>query len=257
MSDENSPSRPPRLPLGRLTIDPVTFAGALARIEKLVEAGKGGTVLTPNVDHVVLVEEEPRLLAAYERADLSLADGTIVVWASRLLGKPLPAKVSGSDLMLPLSELAAKRGFRVYLLGGGPGVAEKAEAALRARFPTIDIVGAEGPRVDVDKGKEAHAEIVARIRAARPDILFVGLGCPKQELFMDQVRDEIAPAVALGIGAGIDFVAGTVPRAPKWVSSVGLEWAYRLSREPRRLWRRYLVRDPKFVVILAREMMGR
>ncbi len=253
----NEHLHPPRMRLGRLTIDPVTFEGALARVEKLVEAGKGGMVLTPNVDHVVLVEEEPRLLAAYERTDLSLADGTIVVWASRLLGKPLPAKVSGSDLMLPLSALAARRGFRVYLLGGGEGVAAKAEAALRARFPEIDIVGAEGPRVDVDKGKEAHAEIVARIRAARPDILFVGLGCPKQEIFMDQVREEIAPAVALGIGAGIDFVAGTVPRAPKWVSSVGLEWAYRLSREPRRLWRRYLVRDPKFVVILAREMISK
>ncbi len=242
--------------VGAVTVDEVTFAGALDAIGTLVEARHGGYVLTPNVDHVVLAEVEPALKAAYAEAALSLADGMPILWASRLLGRPLPAKVSGSDLVEPLLALAASRGWSVYLLGGAPGVGEKAAAVLRARLPALRIAGVDAPRIAAPDDAEAAAA-ADRIRAAHPDLVLVALGCPKQELWIHHHAARLGPAVALGIGASLDFVAGVVRRAPRWVSRLGLEWFYRLVHEPRRLWRRYLVRDPKFLGIVWRQLRAR
>lgn len=249
--------RPPRFHIGHLDIDHLTFAEALDAIAGLVESGQGGTVLTPNIDHVVLCEHDALLRAAYASASLSVVDGTPLLWASRLLGRPLPEKISGSDLILPLMKLAAERGFRVYLLGGGPGVAERAGERLRDVVPRLTIVGTDAPQIDTSRGAKGLDEVVARVRAARPDIVLVALGCPKQEIFMHRAAPALRPAVMLGIGAGLDFWAGTAQRAPNWVSAAGLEWLYRLVREPRRLWRRYLVRDPAFLWILLRELRSR
>lgn len=244
-----------RLQLGHVAIDRVGFDQALDAIEQLVRARRGGTVLTPNVDHVVLAETDARLRAAYESASLSLVDGTPVLWASRLLGAPCPEKVSGSDLIEPLLARAEACGFSVYLLGGEPGVAEKAALTIGVRWPLLRVCGWDAPRVDLDEqsGHTQH-EIVQKIRAAKPDLVLVALGCPKQEILMQRVRDAVRPAVLLGLGASLDFLAGTVPRAPRVVSQLGLEWLYRLAHEPRRLWRRYLVRDPKFLVVLMRAL---
>lgn len=243
----------PRVRLGRLAIDKLTFAEALDAIVELVERKEGGTVFTPNVDHIVLAEKDPRLAKAYDEASLSLVDGTPVLWASRLLGEPLPEKISGSDLVLPLMTFAARRGFRVYLLGGNPGVGERAAEHLQRELPGIQIVGTDAPIVDIDRIDEQYDDIVARINAARPDLLLVAFGCPKQEIFMSRIAKAIRPAVAIGIGAGLDFEAGTAQRAPHWMSALGLEWLYRLAHEPRRLWRRYLVRDPEFLRIILRD----
>jgi N-acetylglucosaminyldiphosphoundecaprenol N-acetyl-beta-D-mannosaminyltransferase len=170
-----------------------------------------------------------------------------------MLGIRLPEKISGADLILPLMERAAQRNWRVYLMGAGDGVAELAAAELKKRYGT-HVVGCDAPRVSVDPAAPENLAPLAKIKAANPDILLVALGAPKQEVWMHRCLPQYAPAVALGIGAGLDFIAGTVKRAPQWVSSAGLEWAYRLSREPRRLWRRYLVNDPKFLLILARTL---
>ena len=264
-STPRSPEPPPRaersptksLRLGALRIDDLTFEQALDAIEALVAAGQGGSVFTPNVDHVVLVDEDPRLRAAYDDVSLSLVDGTPVLWASRLLGHPLPEKISGSDLTMPLLARAAKHGLRVYLLGGGEGVAGLAAARAKEQLPGLQIVGTDAPFIDLERDDPKHAAIVARIAAAKPDLVLVALGCPKQEIFIHRVSAAIRPAVALGIGAGLDFIAGTIPRAPRWISAAGLEWLYRLGREPKRLWRRYLVRDPKFLVILLRDLRNR
>ena len=246
-----------RLRIGGVPIDPLTLAQAVDAVGDLVAAGKGGAVFTPNVDHVVEYAENPALREAYEAASLSLADGMPVLWAARLLGTPLPAKVSGSDLVMPLLERCAARGWRVFLLGGGDGVAEKAKAELARTLPALTVVGTLSPRVDMREPAAHRAEIVQAVHNAAPDVVVVGFGAPKQELFIHESREALAPAVLLGLGACIDFIAGTVPRAPKWMSNSGLEWAYRLSREPRRLWRRYLVRDPKFVRIVLRSARGR
>jgi N-acetylglucosaminyldiphosphoundecaprenol N-acetyl-beta-D-mannosaminyltransferase len=245
------------LHIGSLRIDSVTREEALASVEALVRGGEGGAVFTPNVDHVVLAEEDARLRDAYARVNLSLADGMPLVWASRVLGHPVPEKVSGSDFVPSLLERAADRGWRVYFLGGAPGVAALARDKLRERLPRLQVVGVDAPRIDVDDPAEALATQLVPIRAARPQLVLVALGAPKQEIWIDRVRDELRPAVLLGVGASLDFVAGTIPRAPSWMSQLGLEWFFRLTREPRRLWRRYLLRDPKFVLIVGRNLRDR
>lgn len=252
-----TPADRPRFHIGSLDIDDLTQAEALDAIAALVDAGRGGTVLTPNVDHVVLCEHDARLREAYASASLSLVDGMPVLWAARLLGSPLREKISGSDLILPLMKLAARRKDRVYLLGGAPGVAEAAARRLQEAVPGLTLAGTCAPAVDVDREAPVEEEVLARVHAAHPDLVLVALGCPKQEIFMHRVAPALRPAVLLGIGAGLDFWAGTAQRAPSWVSAAGLEWLHRLTREPRRLWRRYLVRDPEFVVILLRELLER
>jgi N-acetylglucosaminyldiphosphoundecaprenol N-acetyl-beta-D-mannosaminyltransferase len=242
-----------RLKLGEVPIDVLTFNGALDAIEGLIQAGRGGYVVTPNIDHVVLADDNTAFRDSYTNASLSLVDGQPLVWASRMLGMQLPEKISGADIILPLMERAADRKWRVYLMGAGEGVAEKAADELRRRYGT-NVVGCDSPRVSVDPDAKENAAPLEKIRAAKPDIVLVALGAPKQEIWMHRCLPQYAPAVALGIGAGLDFIAGTVKRAPEWVSKAGMEWAYRLSREPRRLWRRYLVNDPKFLLILARTM---
>lgn len=240
-----------RLRIGAVPIDVVTFQQALDAIERLVARGEGGAVFTPNTDHVVNAEDQAAFKQAYAEVDLSLVDGKPLLWAARLLGEPLPAKISGSDLVGPLMALAAARRWRVYLLGAGPGVAEKAAEVLRERG--VDIVGTASPFVSKE-GVPDSPEVLAHVRAARPDLLLVAFGSPKQELFIHRSRAELGSAVALGIGASLDFIAGTLKRAPQWMSDAGLEWLYRLSQEPKRLWRRYLVNDPKLALILARQL---
>jgi N-acetylglucosaminyldiphosphoundecaprenol N-acetyl-beta-D-mannosaminyltransferase len=242
-----------RIRIGRLSIDVTDFAGALAIIEERILNRAGGTIFTPNVDHIVLVERDRRFRDAYARAALSLVDGMPVLWAARLLGGHLPEKVSGSDLVIPLAHRAAIRGWRVYLLGGGRGVGELASAKLKQLHPGLNIVGMSAPAIDIDGDPAPRRAIAAEIAATRPDLVLVALGTPKQEIFCDEVQEVLAPAVLVGIGAGIDFVAGTARRAPRWVSTVGFEWAYRLIHEPRRLAGRYLLRDPEFLAICARQ----
>jgi N-acetylglucosaminyldiphosphoundecaprenol N-acetyl-beta-D-mannosaminyltransferase len=246
-----------RIRIGQVPIDSVDLAGALSAIEGLIAARAGGTVFTPNVDHVVLAEHDQRFRQAYRRVSLSLVDGTPVLWAARLLGRPLPEKVSGSDLVVPLVERAAARGWRVFLLGGASHAREMAGQRLTARFPGLQIVGAEGPMIDLGSPLDERLAVAARVAAAAPQLVLVALGSPKQEVFCDEAREILKPAVLVGVGAGIDFVAGVAQRAPAWLSRVGLEWLYRLAHEPRRLAGRYLLRDPEFVVILLRELLRR
>jgi N-acetylglucosaminyldiphosphoundecaprenol N-acetyl-beta-D-mannosaminyltransferase len=244
-----------RLRLGRIEVDSVTFAEALDAVAAMVKAGEGGSVFTPNVDHVVMAYHDDRFCRAYEQASLTLADGMPVLWAARLLGAPLPEKVSGSDLALPLMERAEREGWRVYILGGAAGIGAKAKEQLIVRFPRISIVGVDSPRIDMGAPASSRAEMVARVRASKADIVLVALGAPKQELWIAENARELRPAVLLGVGAVVDFIAGAVTRAPRWMSASGLEWLYRFGQEPRRLWKRYLLRDPEFLIIVLREFL--
>jgi N-acetylglucosaminyldiphosphoundecaprenol N-acetyl-beta-D-mannosaminyltransferase len=164
----------------------------------------------------------------------------------------LPEKISGSDLVLPLMDRAEREGWRVYILGGAPGVGALAAARLVERFPRIQIAGTDAPRIDMDAPASSRAPVLDRLRAAKADVVLVALGAPKQEIFIAEAAPDLRPAVLLGVGAAIDFIAGTAKRAPRWMSSSGLEWLFRLLKEPRRMWRRYLVRDPEFLVIVLR-----
>jgi N-acetylglucosaminyldiphosphoundecaprenol N-acetyl-beta-D-mannosaminyltransferase len=240
---------------GRIWVDALTFDGALDAFEALVAARRGGRVYTPNVDHVVLAEHDTRFAEAYARADLSFADGMPLVALSRLRPVRLPEKVSGSDFLLPLMERAAARGWRVYLLGGMEGVADAAATRLLERFPALHIVGRDPAHIDLAASREERGREIDRIKATSPDVVLVALGAPKQEIWIDDVASALAPAVLIGVGASLDFLAGTAVRAPRWMSKVGLEWLHRLSKDPKRMVQRYLVRDREFPAILARQVL--
>lgn len=244
---------PARVPLGRLLIDPVTLEVALGRIEQLVMRGHGGAVYTPNVDHLVRAERDREFCRAYAEADLCLADGTPLLWACRLLKRALPEKVSGSDLVQPLLRRAAGLGWRVYLLGGAPGVAADAASLLTGQG--VNIVGHDAPRIALEGPDDETPAALQRIRRAAPDLLLVALGAPKQEVWIHRHALALGPAVSVGVGASLDFLVGRVRRAPRWMSRAGLEWLFRLAQEPRRLWRRYLLDDPAFLGIVLREWL--
>ncbi len=246
---------PARIFIGSLPVDVIDMQAALDRIDDLVVDKRGGRVFTPNVDHVVQGEHDARLRAAYSDVSLSLADGMPLLWAARLLKTPLPEKVSGSDLIWPLMRLAAERGRRVYFLGGAPGSAELARQKLQQQLPALQVVGTDSSRVDMNGSAEIQRPILERIAAARPDLLIVALGAPKQEIWSSEHREQLGTAVALGLGASLDFIAGSLRRAPRWMSNAGLEWAYRLAQDPRRLARRYLLRDPQFLRIIAGQLL--
>lgn len=206
-------------------------------------------VVTPNVDHAVMFQQHAGLRGAYADASLVLADGFPVLMAARLLRRPIPERVPGSDLVPALLETAAlefllageeAKPLRVFLLGAGPGVADRAAGAIHHRYPGVNVVGTFSPPLGFENDDRTNQEILDGIAAAKPDLLIVGLGAPKQELWVHRHRDQIAAPVALCVGATIDFLAGEKPRAPVWMRRAGLEWLHRLLSEPRRLAKRYL-----------------
>ncbi|HEY0826413.1 MAG TPA: WecB/TagA/CpsF family glycosyltransferase, partial [Ramlibacter sp.] len=213
-------------------------------------------VVTPNADHVVNLERDPALRAAYARADLVIPDGMPVVWASRLLGTPVKERVTGSDLMPRLCELAAQRKLKVFLLGGAQGVAARAADNLVRANPGLVIAGTSCPPWGFERDPEQNAKVVQAVRDGGADLVFVCLGAPKQEVWIMRNLGSFDRGVFLGVGAAVDFCAGTLRRAPKWMQRAGLEWLYRLAKDPRRLAVRY-ARDLFFFVLVARELWRR
>jgi N-acetylglucosaminyldiphosphoundecaprenol N-acetyl-beta-D-mannosaminyltransferase len=199
-------------------------------------------VVTPNVDHTVLLSESPRLHEVYRDAGLVLADGWPVVLAARLLRKRLPERVAGSDLVPALCKAAQQqnRPLKLFLLGAMPGVAEQAKANIEARWPVVNVVGLYSPPLGFEKNDAENTRILQQVADARPDVLVVGLGAPKQEYWVHEHFARIAAPVALCVGATIDFLAGNKKRAPRWLRRLGLEWLHRMASEPKRLAKRYL-----------------
>jgi N-acetylglucosaminyldiphosphoundecaprenol N-acetyl-beta-D-mannosaminyltransferase len=246
-----------RVTLFGVTIDNVSAAEAVERVRELLEDGSQHYVTTPNTDHVVRLQKDTALRQAHAEASLVLADGWPVVQACRILGRPLKGRVTGADLLPNVCEMAAKSARSLYILGGMDGVAERAAHNLRARYPGLRIAGTYSPPFGFERDAEECRRIVERIDRARPDLLAIGLGCPKQELWIAKHRHEMQFGVALCIGAAIDFAAGNLSRAPQWMQHNGLEWLYRLAQEPGRLWKRYLVDDMAFARVVAREWFNR
>jgi len=214
------------------------MAQTLDRVERMIHAGKPGFFITANLQYAMLTARDPRLPPVNQQAAFILADGMPLVWASRWRTVQLPERVAGADLVPALCERAALRGHRVFLLGGAPGIADEAARRFKELFPTIQIVGIEVPPFR-ELTNEENAALIGRIRAAKPDLLFVALGQPKGELWLAKHGEELGVPAAVQIGGSLDFVAGRVSRAPRWIQRIGMEWAYRLWREPRRLALRY------------------
>jgi N-acetylglucosaminyldiphosphoundecaprenol N-acetyl-beta-D-mannosaminyltransferase len=239
-----------RVSLMGMQIDDVTEAGAVAAISEALERGEGGWVITPNLHHLRSHARQAELRKFFECADLVLADGMPLVWASRLKGTPLPARVAGSDLIWSLSEEAARHGRSVLVVGGDRESGWMAARKLHERCPGLRIAGMLYPPHGFDSDPYALERIAETLEETRPDIVYVGLGFPKQERVIAVLRERFPGIWFLGIGMSIEFVGGEVGRAPRWMQRSGLEWFHRLVHEPRRLARRYLVEGLPFAARL-------
>lgn len=226
------------------------FAGYL---RQTIQDGDPKYVMTCNVDHLINVNKDDHFRHIYQEADAVLADGMPIVWASRLIGRPLKQKVSGSDLLPELGYEMERRRYRLFFLGAAEGVAEAAKCNLLEQFPALHIVGCYSPSYGFENNEEENRRIVALLKEAKPDIVLVGVGSPKQEKWIYRYYREYQAPVSIGIGATFDFLAGRVRRAPRWMQRTGTEWIWRLMQEPGRLWKRYLIEDVKFLRLLIRE----
>ena len=233
--------RAARISLLGMPVDAVSEPQAVGAIVAALDAGRGGTVITPHLEILRRYVQDPSVRGHFGTAGLIVADGQPLVWASRVMGRPLPERVAGSDLIWSLAGECALRGRGVFLLGGAPGACEAARDRLREFYPGLDIRGWCSPPVGFDRDPAAMAALKAELREARPDVVFVALGFPKQERVIAELRGALPQAWFLGVGVSLSFVAGHVARAPDWAMRYGLEWFHRLLQEPRRLARRYLV----------------
>jgi exopolysaccharide biosynthesis WecB/TagA/CpsF family protein len=229
--------RPPIAILG-VPFDNVTLAEAVVEIESMVASHQPHYLVTANVDFLVQAQSDLELRHILTDADLVLCDGTPVLWASRLLGNRLPERVAGADLVPVLLGIAAEKKYRVFFLGATPDSARQAVNRLQREHPSLLIVGHYSPPFSALMEMD-NDEIKRRIHEAQPDLLFVAFGCPKAEKWIALHYLELGVPVAAGVGATIDFLAGRVKRAPRWMQRAGMEWVFRLVQEPRRLWRRY------------------
>lgn len=234
-----------RVRLCGVEVDALDEREALDRIEAMIAERRPRLMVVVNASKLVLASDEPRLREIIARADLVTADGMSVVWGAKLTGGHLPGRVTGIDTMERLVARAAERGWRVFFLGAKREAVETAVANLRRAHPSLVVAGL---RDGYFKGREA--EVAEEVRAARADVLFVAMGSPAQEYFLAEHLETMNVPFSLGVGGSFDHVAGFSRRAPRWMQRAGLEWFYRLASEPRRLWRRYLVGNTRYALLL-------
>lgn len=251
MSPKRSIVTPPpggRTEVAGVTLDRCTEADVVSYVIARSRAGEGGWVVTPNVDICRQIGRNAQARALVERATLVVADGMPLVWASRVKGEPLPERVAGSSLILSLSQAAAAAGQAIYLLGGSPGTPEAAAERLSGLYPGLKVAGTDSPPFGFEHSEAEITAIRDRLCRAAPDIVYVGLGFPKQEQLIATLTGALPAAWFVGCGAAISFAGGITQRAPAWMQRAGLEWLHRLYSEPRRLFRRYLMHDLPFTV---------
>jgi len=251
MTDDTA-SRPRRGLFG-LSIDAVTMDQAVARCTGAIDHGEHLSIGVVNAAKIVAMRRNPALRSAVAGSDMVLADGQSVVWASRLLGTPLPERVAGIDLFMRLLAEAERNDYRVYFLGAKPDVLARVIAEVGRRFPRLPVAGSHDGYYQA--GQEAA--IAEEIRRGRTDILFVGMSSPRKELFLDEWGTATKARVVHGVGGSFDILAGVTRRAPQWYQDHGLEWLYRAQQEPVRLGRRYLTTNLSFIALVGREMLRR
>jgi len=225
----------------------------VAAIDGLLPAREVHSVITPNVDQWLNLRSDEALGAAFDEASIRITDGFPLVVLGHRLGAHRLQRLTGADLLPLTAAVSAERGWRIAVTGGGPGVAAHAAAVLRDRVDA-DIVAVDFPRISSVDDPESLS-VVEALTELEPDLVFVCLGSPKQDVWVSRWRAKLPPAVYIGAGAAVDFVAGTKKRAPVALQRLGLEWSYRLAQEPRRLARRYLVRGPAFAVVAVRSLL--
>lgn len=228
-------------------IDNLTMVEALQEIDGLISEGFCRYIVTPNLDHIVMLERDAAFAEAYQNADLILADGKPLLWISNWLRNPIREKISGSDLFPRMCEMAAQKGYKVFLLGAEKGVADKAAENLKKKYAGLHVVGTYAPTFGFETDPEEMAHIQSMIIAAKPDILGVALGSPKAEKFIYTHLQDFQVPLSISIGATLDFESGNARRAPKWMSNMGFEWLFRIMQDPKRMTKRY-VRDAVYIL---------
>jgi N-acetylglucosaminyldiphosphoundecaprenol N-acetyl-beta-D-mannosaminyltransferase len=246
------PETPRAIVLG-CAIDRVTMSEAVDRCERYVSAGGFAQHMAINAAKLVSMRDDAELRDIIARCELVTADGQAVVWASKVLGDALPERVAGIDLMDALLDRAAKRGWAVYFLGAKPDVLERAVVRLRERHPGLRVAGTrDGYFSEAEEPAVAEA-----IREARPQLLFVAMPSPKKEYFLGTYGPRMSVPFVMGVGGSIDVMAGLTRRAPRLMQRAGLEWLFRLAQEPRRMFRRYLLTNVRFIALVARALTRR
>lgn len=248
--------RPPRFMLGRVPVDRITMDYAAVLVtEALLHRGELPplTVVGPNAYLTTLAERDEKFAEAMQKADLAVPDGISVVMASRVLGEAIPERVTGGDLMERMCAEAARYGFRVFFLGGLPGAARMAAFNLRQKYPELNICGTYCPPMGFEKSAVELKRVWWEVEQAKPDLLCVAFGAPKQEIWMQEYRDRLSVGAILPVGAALDTQAGLRRRAPVFFQRIGMEWFFRLTMEPWRLGRRYAVGNTQFMVLVARQ----
>jgi N-acetylglucosaminyldiphosphoundecaprenol N-acetyl-beta-D-mannosaminyltransferase len=258
MIDDIAPEPNERMRLMGAPIDVVTEAVAVRAIIEAAERGEGHWTVTANLDHIRRYHTESDQRRLIDEADLVVADGMPLIWASRLAGEPLPERVSGSSMVWSICQAARSHGQSLFLLGGDLGVAELAADVFRETYPGLDIAGTACPPMGFESNEREIARIRRLVAEASPDIVFVALGFPKQDSLIRLLRSSLPRSSFLGVGISLSYVTGELSRPPTWICQLGLEWAYRLWQEPtRRLARRYLVDGLPFGVKLLMSALSR
>ena len=228
-------------------IDNLTMNETLNAIDDLIKKNQNAYVVTLNVDHIVQLERDSELRAVYDNASLILTDGKPLLWIAKLYKAPIKEKISGSDLFPKVCELATKKGYTMFFLGAAEGVAAKAAENLERKYKGLNVVGTYSPPFGFEKDEKEMNKIVEMIQKSKPQILIVGLGCPKQEKFIYHYCEKLGVPISFGLGASLDFEAGNIKRAPRWMANHGLEWLFRITQDPKRMAKRYLIDDRKIL----------
>lgn len=233
-------------------VNNLTMSETIDAVEELIKSEKKSYVVAINVDVVIKIENDPYLKKIVDNADLVLVDGKPLVWISNFYGNPLKAKISGSDLVPLLCEEASKKQYSIFIIGGKEGVAEQAKQNLEKRLPGIRIVGTYAPTYGFEKNDAELNKINTLLSEAKPDLLIACFGCPKQEKWIFENISKYDAKVSICAGATVDFLAGNIKRAPRWMSEHGLEWLYRFLQEPKRMFKRYFIDDMKIFRLILK-----
>lgn len=228
-------------------VDNVTMEEAIAHIEDCIRKHKIGHVITPNVDQIVRIERDTYFKKICDSAELLLVDGHPLMWIAKWYKRPIKEKICGSDLVPRLCSIAAKKGYTVFLLGAAEGVAEAAAANLKEKYKGLNVVGTYSPPYGFEKDPIEMTKINNLLLKSGADLLFVGMGVPRQDIFIYENMYKYQIPMSFSIGATIDFEAGVQKRAPKWINKIGMEWMYRLFQDPKRMFKRYIIDDMKII----------